>query len=1042
MKISRFSVTQPVLANVIVLLVLGGSAFCYLNITQEVMPVVPLNIATVSTTYSGAPPDEVEQHVTVPLEDQIMNLQDIDELRSTSVQGRSQVIVEFEHGVQDMDGKMRKLKQEVDIAETELPEDAKEPIVQEEEFTIPVLNLGISDPGNLKTLKNEAEYLEGKIRKLDGVARVNLTGAEDFEIEIDLDPHRMESYRVDLGEVQQALNNANVSIPTGTLKSENGKILGHIQGQFTSIDQIQNTVIASRPDRAPIRIRDIARDVQKTFEDQQFLARINGERSILLLVKKTTDGNTIEIAEQIQALVTEYQKTKAPEEVSVTLMNDRSKYVNRRLNTINTNLIWGLALVVVVLMLFLEWRIAFLAALGIPFALGFAMILHYWFGGTANMIALFSFLVVLGVIVDDKIIIAENCFRLIENGKEPVSAAIEGTDEVFWPVVIAVASNIAAFSPLLLIEGRIGDFTRIIPLIAIFAFLGSLLEAFLILPSHVADFVRRPSGTKITNFMRKAKLVYRYILKNMLRYRYLTGPGFLLLAAGTIYFGFTYMNIIFFQEDYLDYYRIDVQTAHSNSLEETEEITRKIEQTLQNELPSDAYNSILTIVGRSARQRGLFSTRENLAVLTVDVTEKFSLKHKPQEIFRKNREILRDLEGIKKLQVLSQQIGPPQSKDIDVEVSGPDLDVARGIALKGKRILAKQRGVSDLQTDYDRGPRRIEINPDRERASFHGISTKQIANTVRGYFDGTTADTLRWEEEEMDLLLHTDADKPYNASKFRQLTINSSTGLHIPLDYLIDIRWNRGAAARIRINGTPTVSLLGDVNENVTSVTEALNPLRSALQRELRNHPEYQINYGGGNEDLALMGRSLKRAGIVALVLIFLLMGALFKNVLQPLVVMSTVPFCLFGIIIGMLFWNEPLGFMSLMGTVAVAGVVVNDSMLLVHFTNIRRMEGRSLLYAIMKAGTLRFRPVVLTTVTTIAGLAPIAFWTSGQEAILSPMALAIIWGIASGTFLTLLVIPCLYFISEEIYRALGRNSLHHQKMTKDFLENEVDSRS
>ncbi len=1033
-SIPRFSVSQPILVNVLVVLILLGGAFCYGTLNQEVMPEIPLKIAIIQTPYPGASPEDVEKTVTVPIEDHIESVEGIDQFFSVSVQGRSVIIVEFLDRVRDVGDKVRKLQQQVDLADKELPEEAEDPIVQEQEYTIPVVSIAASGTVDQEAFKSAMEQLETRIQRLEGVNSIDTLGVPEREVHVFVDTRRLDAYGLDLSDVERTLRSASQDLPGGEVRTENGEGLIVIHGELRNTQEMEKLVLKRNPGGSMVRLEDVMTDISYGFEDHTFLARVNGTRSALAIVKKSTDGDAIQIVDTIRERLPQWEQT-LPSQVSLSLHNDSSKYIRRRINTMNESLLWGLALVLVGLLLLLHWRVALMTALGIPVSLAFAMVAGAWFGATINMITLFSFIVVLGVIVDDAIIISENCFRYIENGLTPVRAAIEGTAEVFWPVVLAVATNIAAFLPLLMIEGRIGKFTQWIPLIAIFAFLGSLVEAFLVLPSHVADWVNPPEETVKHPILNGARIVYRYILKQCLRLRYIVGPAFLLIAAGTIYFGFTYMSIVFFNNQYLDYARINVHAEGASGLEQTDRKVADLERQLRSNLPEGAIDSVISVSGRSSSRGGFFRTRHNIASMTVDFTPSFSRKFDSETIFRKLRAAITDTDGLRRLRFKGMKGGPPQGRDIHVEISGPNLETARKIAQKSVRILRKQPGTMNVTTNYEPGKWRYLVQPDRSRAAYYGIDTRQIARSVRGLYRGNEALEIRRGEDQLDVVVRGSRDHQFKPALLRQLTVRSPGGNTIPLDYLMDTGWERGTASRTRFNGRPTVTVYGDVDENRNSIPDVLAPLKDTLKPYETESTEVDVKYKGGQEDIDTMVTSLSRAGVIAVLLIFLLMGTLFRNLGHSLVVLFTIPFALIGIILGMLISNLPLGFMALMGTVAVAGVVVNDSMILVNFVNNSRLNGNSASYGLLKAGTLRFRPVILTTITTMAGLLPLAIGVSGQETILIPMALAIIWGILFSTVLTLLVVPSLYRIAEDLYTFFDMDPLHHHRKMRDLDE-------
>ena len=748
------------------------------------------------------------------------------------------------------------------------------------------------------------------------------------------------------------------------------------------------------------------------------------------------------------------------------ILSDTTRFIRVRINTVVQNGIQALLLVTVLLMLLLNWRMALVVAVGIPISFAGTFLVLYLGGYTINLLSLFGMIMALGMVVDDAIVISENAYRYIEEGMEPAKAAVLGAREVFWPVVGSVSTTVAAFLPLIWGEGIIGKFLVIVPVVVISTLFFSLLQAFLVLPSHIADFVRRspraeeilaerPGGLfarcgrvirltyaemreAVDTLLRRVIEVYTHLLVLSLRWRYLCIAGFLgilLLMGAAVARGLVPFKL--FSTDFADILIVKAELPGDFSLEQTGDVIRRLEERMVETLPQDDYLALLTRIGARLDATDQFlEYGTNLAMITIDLDEENPLARKPSEIERSLRALLLEFPEFVTATARKEEGGPPVGRAVNVEIQGPEFSELVAIADRVEARLREIPGTVNIGNDFPAGKTEFRIRVDEARAARAGLDASAIGRALSAGYRGLEAARMRWGNEEVVLRVKTAESFQRDPELLLGARLINRGGNSVDLFSVAEIERSAGISRIKRLNTERLLTVSADIDDRVTTSTTVNQEISRYLRDILAEHPGYRIQLTGENEDTEKSLAAMKFASVVALLLIYALLAVITNSFLQPLVIMAVIPFGIVGVILGLILMGQPMGLMSVMGTVALAGIVVNNSVVLVDFVNRYRhhssrdpspnirhqplaLRPATRWRSILDAGRTRFRPVFLTTATTVAGLMNLAFTSSGQEQFLAPMAQAIIFGLSFASLITMLLIPCLYSVLDDLHRLL-----------------------
>ena len=1021
MTIGEFSVRQPVLVNLFFIAVIIVGVATFFSMPAEMLPNVSMDEAVVVVFYPGVSPEEMETLVTKPLEEEIETVEDVEHIASVSGESRTIIDVRFEPGLSDeeFDQRILDLRSAVDNARGEIPDDAGDPEVIPIKLgeVIPIVSIALGGPVSDTVLREVADDLREGILDVPYVNAVDVVGTREREVRVAVDADRLEAYGLPLGLVVGSLASRNLNVPAGTIELGNSEYLVRTLGEFESIEEIENHVITSDGFGRQIRIGDVAA-VRDTLEERLTLSRLDGERSVTLWATKERQGSVVNIVRDIRDVVAAFDE-RVTEPISFEIRNDTSIEVRDTLTILQRNALFGVILVSLTLFLFIGMRNSILAVIGIPFSFFAAFILMNAADITVNTISLFSLVLVLGMLVDDAIIVIENIYRHMEEGMSPKEAAILGTKEVSAPVTAAVLTTVAAFLPLLLMTGTWGKFMSVIPKTVTFALLASLVEALFILPSHMSDFAR-VAGRQNKCHPTFLGLTRRYerLLRKALERRYLTLGIVFLMAFVAIGLLFT-LDITIFEEEDVDAIEIRAQLPIGTKIEITDRAARRLEEMLF-ALPEGEVEAVVTRVGfMIANYRGQLATHN--MQLDVDLVDKELRERTDAEIMDDLRERMSEVPGLMSLSLTRPQQGPPSGKPVEVRVKGEDPAVLERIALQMQEALEQYPGVVEVDDDLTPGKSELRVEVLRDRASLYGLTVADIASAVRTGFEGTEATKYRGSgDDEIDVIVQFEEEDRADLDDLRHMMIVTPASGNVPLDNVATLSVAQAPAELNRRDGERIVTVTADVEEGTTS-TEVNRFLMSEFADVSERFPGYRLDFGGEFQETQESFMSLLMAFGVAILLIYLILGTEFQSFIQPLIIMFTVPFAFIGVIVGLVVMGYPFTLNAGVAIVALAGVVVNDSIVLIDFIKRAREDGVGRWESVVQGGCMRLRPILLTSITTILGVLPLALGWGGVSVTWGPMAASLAWGLGFATVLTLFVIPSIFSIVDDIRIRTGR---------------------
>jgi multidrug efflux pump subunit AcrB len=1040
-KLIAWWTDNHVAANLLMLFLLLAGLFSLQSIKIETFPEFSPDIITVSMEYPGASPEEVEEALVRRIEERVAGLAGIKKITATAREGFGTVTIEVISGW-DLDDLTNQVKSEVDRIQT-FPREAEKPVVRKIVRTNQVINLALYGDAPESTIKALAEKIKADLTNTPGITLVDLFGVRRAEIHIDVSETQLRRFGLTLAQVADIVRQSSLDLPAGSVKSEAGTILIRTKGRRYSAEDYADIAVITRPDGSKVTLGQIA-ELGDGFEDVDLYLSTRGKPAAFIQVYRVADQSALDVARLVKDYVAAI-RPDLPEGIDISFFQDSSVVLKSRIHLLVTNMAMGLVLVVVLLTLFLELRLAFWVTMGIPISFAAALWLLPIFGISINMISLFAFILILGIVVDDAIVIGENVYRKREKGLPPFEAAVQGATQVSKPVVFAVLTTIAAFWPLLMVPGTRGNIMRNIPVVVILVLAGSLIEALLILPAHLSrcrfkhlcvDPSDRQPG-KVDVWLKSFIAgPYRRALAFCLKWRYATvavGIAILLTMLGTVASGRVKLTI--FPRLDADNLVCSVVMPPSTPLSRTREVLARIERAaIETMQEADAkrppgsppvmedYYTLLGVQMGGGGPVGMTGEQgSHLAQVHVQLLEGEKRKIKSMYLvgeWRKKVGQIVDAESV----TFQGQIGRVTAP-IEVQLSSDDHEKLLGAVEELKERLREYPGLSDVNDSYMPGKDEMQLKL-KPRARSLGLTLGSLAGQVRGAFYGAEALRLQIGEDEVKVLVRYPDEERRSLGNVRSMRIRLPDGSEVPFAEVAEVSTVQGYATITRAYRQRVISVTADIEEGQANTTEVNRALEDGILPELRAlHPEVRFSLEGeGREDREFMQAVLK-SFLLALFLIYALLAIPFKSFTQPLIVMSAIPFGMVGAILGHMIMGYDLSMMSLFGIVGLSGVVVNDSLVLIEATNRIREDGRTAIDSISTAGALRFRAIILTSITTFAGLTPMMLERSIQAKFLIPMAAGLGWGVLFATCVTLLIIPCQYMILEDIRGLLRRMS-------------------
>lgn len=1008
----RYVVHNPVAANLATLAVVLAGLMVYAAMPREVFPDSSLAKLEVFVTYPGAAPEDVERLVTAPLEDALDSLRGLSELTSTTSEGLARIQITLEAG-EDASELLPEVRDALARGRSDLPDEVNEPLAYEIESVFPVIAVFIYGSATEGVRRQEAERIRSGIQSIPGIRNVVVTGDREPRLWIEVLPEALERHGLTLEEVGQAVQARSVDVPLGRLSTSDGDWLLRVEAGLKWAKDLADLPLLSRPDGTQVRLDQVAQ-VSDTYARELTRARFNGQPCIHMQVEKSAKGDMIDLAAKVRAYVEQEAGGMAPG-TALGTNSDLSVYVRTRLSVMMESGWIGAMLVLASLFLFLGTRVSLVVALGIPVAFLGGLLISGLAGVTMNMITMFALIVVLGMLVDDAIVVGENIFRRIEAGEDPKQAAIEGTVQVGVPVLATILTSAAAFLPLLVLEGTMGRFLRPLPLVVCACLFVSLLEALFVLPAHMAHWV--PARSKASAKTQVSESVFSRtcvgLLRLCLRWRYATVAGTLAVAACAGGIAAFRIPFVYFDDFESKLFYVALRLQPDASLDETEAMALRVERAALG-LADTELESVNTLIGVSATDVSSYQLGEHLAQVWIELREGSGRQYTTAQVIAQLREVLPAVGGrLESLSIAQPQSGP-HGRAIEFSVRGPEFETLREISAALRASLEGFAGTREVRDNLGLGKREVRVELTAAGRAL-GLSEASLAAELPTAFEGRTVGHLRRGLDDVELVIKLPEAARSSREALDGLRVAIPGGGRVPLANVARLIEGSGPAVISHANRRRTVIVTADVDKAegnaeaiAVATTEAFADLSSRF-------PGYTLLTEGDSQDTADSLMGLRVAGLVSLAVIFAILGTLFRSYTQPLVIMLVIPLSSIGMVLGHWVMGRSITMMSLIGLLALFGVVVNDSLILVEFVNAERREGRPLFEALVRASTLRFRPIILTTVTTMLGLSPLVFFVQGQARFLQPMAIAVFFGLAVATALVLVVVPCAYHILEDL---------------------------
>ncbi len=1030
MSLPAFSVRQSVLVNVLFFVSLFGGLAAYSRIPVEYWQEVVLNSVNLTTVWSGASADEVERLLTQKLEEELLSVADVKEMRSTSTANLSAIVIDFDEDLDalEYEAAVNDVRAALDRA-TDLPESAEETTLFEvtvSEVT-PVVLVAVVDTIGVGevALAEMADEVEACLDDIYGVRRASILGEREREVRVLIDRDLSARYGLTVLEVVDRIRRQNLNLPAGTFETEDVEATLRARGDYQDTHELLETVVRENEDGTYVRLSDIAR-LEVGLEKRLIATRYNGHPAILVNVTKSSGEDVVELVERVEAWMAEYRPF-LPEGVELHKTLDAASFVSPRIQTLADNLVSGIVLVMAILWVAIGFRNAALTVIAIPFSFLTAMILFPVLEITINSTTLMGMLLVSGMLVDDAIIVLENIYARIEEGEELRDAVIGGAEEVLLPVVAAVATTAAAFAPLLLVGGTPGKFVAIMPKAVLLCLSASLFECLIILPAHYMDFgsrvaAREPVGASApwrrwlswpAQIVPLLRGLYARALDVVLAHR--MSFGLMTLAVLMLSLGaWGHLRVELFPGEF-DNFNVMLETPPGYSLSQTERVAYGIEQEL---LPfvGDGVTDFATTVGSSVASNYDRITAANVARTFLVLEPTDENRKSPERLLFRVRDRVEDFRrrhasSISELRVAAEQDGPPIGPPVEVRIHADDYALVRSIASEMTAFLETLPGVYNVEHNLERGAEEVRLVIDEERAARHGVRFEDLALALRGANDGIVASSFRdpRRDDDMDIRVMLEEGDRRDLADLLDVEIRAPGGYLLRLRDVGDIDVQRGYLSYRHYDGKRAVNVYAEVDDELATSTSANQALRAHFADIDERYPEARVTYGGEFEESEKAFDGVIAVLPVALLWIYMILAALFRSYLQPLVVTAAIPFAFVGVVAGVGLLGYSVSYLLFYAMIGLTGVVVNDSLVMVDFINRAREKGMPLLEAVRQSGVRRFRPILLTTLTTVVALLPMALGMQGSSKTYGPFAASIAFGLFVAMVGTLFVVPLAY---------------------------------
>ncbi len=1024
--------TNRVAANLLMLLIVVAGLLSIPQTRKELIPNILLDRINIQMSYPGASPVEVEQSLCVPIEEKIFDLEGIRKLNTVAQESLCSITAEIEAGYQSADIK-DKIESRVDAIDS-FPKDAEPPLIKEIAIRSSVISVVVSADVDEASLKTLAEQVRDDLIGLKSVTQVDMVNSRPYEISIELSADELQKYGLTFDEVAKSIRQSSINLPAGILKTDLGDVLLRTMGQAYDGIDYSKLVLRSYDDGRQILISDVAQVVDG-FKDVDFKGEFNGQPGILLTVYRVGEQNILDIAGDVRNYV-RHKSAQLPAGLNINIWQDKSVYFKGRMQLLLRNALTGLALVFFILVMFLRLRMALWISLGIPISFMGALWLLPYFGGSINMISMFAFILVLGIVVDDAIVVGENIHAQHQKGVLGLQGAIQGAQDVSRPVIFAVLTSVVAFMPILFLPGAEGRLWMVIPMVVIMTLLFSLIECLFVLPAHLSAVETPPNlsnpfsrwqqafSDRVEYFIQQR---YRPFLFWALRWRYVVVAifvGLFLIFMTLVFSG--WLKLAFFPKVEGDMAVASVSFARGTPAEKTQQAVRYIEQKalqlkdqLREQSGTEQLMNSMGIIGMQPMTRS-GKQGSHVGEVAIELAPSENRALSSGEILQQWRKMVGEIPAATRLsfQATLRDSGP----GISLELSGSNIRQLEQAANELKQGLAEYPSLYDIQDSFESAKKELQIRL-KPLATHLGVTTQMIAQQLRQAFHGEEVQRIQRGRDNVRVFVRYPPSHRQSLYYLENMQIYlPASKTRIPLADIAQLTFVSGPAEIRRIDRQRIIQISARVDESQAAAGQIMESLKAGILDKIpQQYPGVKWSKSGSQKDKDELIDNMLRGFVLALLGIYMLMAIPFGSYVQPLMVMSAIPFGLIGAVLGHMLLGLDISLLSLSGMIAVAGVVVNDNLVLVDYINRKIEQGVPLAKAIREAGVARFRPIILTSLTTFAGLSPLMAERSFQAKFLIPMAVSLGFGVMFATLVSLILVPASYFILEDMRQKLSR---------------------
>ncbi len=1034
MKLVELSIKRPSLVIVMLAALIIGGLFSYSQLNYELIPKFEVKVVTVSTVYPGASPSEVESTVSRKIEDAVSSLEGIKKIQSKSYESLSVVIIQFNNEA-DVDFALNEAQRKINAIRSDLPEDIDEPSLSQFSLSdMPIVSMGIT--ANL-TQSELYDLIDQKIQpefsRLQGVAQVNIVGGQEREIRVNLDQYKLEGYGLTIPQVQQIISTSNLDFPTGSLKTRENSTLIRLSGKIKTVDELRNLIISSINGQN-VKLSDIA-EVQDTQKETDKIARVDQQTTILLQVQKQTDANAVDVSERVRKKVDELQIQYKAENLNVNIANDTSLFTLEAANAVIKDLFIAVGLVAFVMLFFLHsFRNALIVMVAIPTSLIATFIGLYLLGYSLNLMSLLGLSLVVGILVDDAIVVIENIHRHMEMGKNPVRAAYDGASEIGFTVTAITLVIVVVFLPIAISDGLVSDIIRQFCVTVIIATLLSLVVSFTVVPWLYSRFGKLELIRKESLF---GKIIYKFeagltkfttfitgILTWSLGHKIKTFVIVILLFASSILLMvFGYIGSDFFPGTDKGEFLVQIEMPKDVSIEETNFMTQKAEAFLKKD---PAITSMITTVGQSSTGMGGAQATNYQSEISLKLIDQ-SQRDASSKIYaaRIKRSLEKELVGAKITTVPIGFMGAEQAP-LQMTVVGPNLEEVMAYAKQAEAQLKSIDGSAEVDLSVKDGNPEIMVSVDRDKMALLGLNVATVGQTLRTAFSGNDSNKFRTGNNEYDINIILDEAYRKSIDDVRNINFINNNGMKVQLSQFAEITNSSGPALLERYDRSPSVTINSQV---VGKTTGTLAAEWEAKLANIKKPAGVNWVWGGNMENQSEGFGTLGVGLLAAILLVYMIMVVLYNDFVKPFIVLFSIPLSFIGALWALALTNQSLNIFTILGVIMLIGLVAKNAILLVDFTNHRMDKGETIHNALIQANHARLRPILMTTIAMVFGMLPIALASGAAAGMNNGLAIVIIGGLLSSLFLTLIIVPVVYYIVVKLEERFGgkeKNDYEH----------------